>query len=682
MPVRPRSLSLLLVLGLAVLAHARGLGGAFVYDDHRFIEQNAALIPVRGLDYLLDPATASAASGAGVSVDIYRPLRTLLFALERAAFGLAPAGWHFVSLLLHAANAWLVLRLLRRLVGGEAAAVAGALVFAVHPVTVECVAWVSSQGDLLALTLMLGALAAFEGPGVRRTALGVVLGLLACLAKESAIVLPALLIVRDLSLDASQAPPRATTGMRTALLALGVAGYFLLRTAVMPGAMAQVEHPGFAEAVRGFLAATTWYAGSLLWPSGFRFETDLLAPLGWGEPSVVLGLGIWGTVLAAGFAAVRGGRPAALVFATFGAAAALGPVSQVLVPLKTLAAERFLYPVLPCAVAALAAGAAALGRRWGGAVAWTPLALAVPLTVVTLARTPAWHDEESLWRAVRRDRPWNARAYEGLGFALLDQGRWQEAERAYTSYFEANPWDGKAHYVFALHLESIARTLDATDPDVLRESDIRAKRRAVLHLTFLELARAVGIWDEVGLAAGRGSPAMLEDALRRTCDAALAYGDLGQARVANDRLLALAGFEPSDAARVMREGPLPLRLMRWFLAWLEATSPPADVPPAVREQHLRVRADVLRDAGLDPEKGNDLIVVALEAPLGGLVAAAEAAHRGLTPGPARATAFGVLTKLWGLQAELLVATGRPEEARRVLGEAHRRRLAEPLAGGP
>jgi hypothetical protein len=148
-----RVAGLAVVLLGAFLAHAVATGHGFVYDDHRFVEHNPAIRsladPAR---FFTDPGTASAAQG--VEPDVWRPLRTLAFALEYAAFGLAPRGWHVVNLLVHLLNAALVYRLLLRLLapapappsgggaGAVVAAAAGALLFAVHPVTVETVAWV------------------------------------------------------------------------------------------------------------------------------------------------------------------------------------------------------------------------------------------------------------------------------------------------------------------------------------------------------------------------------------------------------------------------------------------------------------------------------------------------------------------------------------------------------------
>ena len=122
---RRLAVAALVVVAAAVAAHATVLDGGFVYDDHRFIEHNVAIRSLSVADFLTDPSTASVSEG--IQHDVYRPLRTLLFALEFQLFAsVAPDGtvefhlpwWHAISLLLHALNAVLVLRLLLPLLRG------------------------------------------------------------------------------------------------------------------------------------------------------------------------------------------------------------------------------------------------------------------------------------------------------------------------------------------------------------------------------------------------------------------------------------------------------------------------------------------------------------------------------------------------------------------------------------
>lgn len=673
------SLRLGLLLLLTVAVHARGLPAGFVYDDHRFIEHNTWLAPITPWAYLVDPSTASAASGDGITADIYRPLRTLLFAVERALFGLWAPGWHAFSLLLHLGVVALLYRLLVRLLGLQSPGPwLGAALVAVHPVTVESVAWVSSQGDLLAWLLLLAAFEVLAAPGRLRTLVGTLLTGLACLAKESALVAPALLLLRDFALPRDAAPEARTTWSRAALLALVVVGYLALRTSVLPG-LAQVPHPeGSAWAsLRGFLLALSWYAGALLWPTGFRLETDLLVPLSWGDPSVVLGAGLLLTLLAAGWVSARAGRGAVLAFCAWGALVALGPVSQVLVPLKSLAAERFLYPVLPCLAAGLALGAGALQRRWGRPAVLAAALLLAPLTWVTLARTAAWSDEESLWTAVRRDRPSNGRAYHGLGEALFAKGRFSEASAAYSTYLQAWRYDGKARRQFVDHIEGWIRTLRSDDPEIEASSDLGKRRRELRALQAGLLLSALEIWDEVGLEAGRGSRSWLVDTLDRLVEVALELGDLSLARSALNRRLALEGVNPASPAALSASTPLRLRTLRWLLAWRAVTAPEGALPPEQRRQRQQQRADVLRDAGLDPTTFDEALRYQLEPALIGF--REEARQRALaargTPGAARADEQ--VLALAQLHAELLALTGRREEAERLMRELVVRQLGGP-----
>ncbi len=242
---RPWLVGSLVVVLTAVAAYGTSTGGGWVFDDHRFVEQNPALDTVDVPAYFRDPETASASEG--IHPDIYRPIRTFDYAVDTAVFGrddAPPFRWE--NLLLHALAAILVFRLAWRVAGErvDAGLLAG-LLFAVHPVAVEAVAWVSSRGDLLALVGMLAALLVLERPGVGRTLLGALLALLACFAKESAVVLPALLLLRDVALPPGRRLPWRTTVARTAVLLFVALGYIAVRLTVI-GDLAQGAFPGEA----------------------------------------------------------------------------------------------------------------------------------------------------------------------------------------------------------------------------------------------------------------------------------------------------------------------------------------------------------------------------------------------------------------------------------------------------
>lgn len=649
-----RAATLAAVLLLAVFAHGACVGHGFVYDDHRFVVHNPAIRTLAHPERFLDPATASAA--LGVEPDVWRPLRTLLFAIDYALFSLSPRGWHLVSLLVHLLNAALVFRLFLRLTAPGAlppsappdaptaplaVAAVGAALFAVHPVTVEAVAWISSRGDLAACTFSLVALLASTRPGGRATAVVVVCGALALLAKESALSLFALLPLLRWALPRDARPSGATPTLRAGLLLAVSAAYLAVRAAVLPTPpdltpFAQLAHPDGdpGASVRAFLAAVTGYAGSVLVPVGFPFDRNAVThppPSSFFHPEVVIGAGILASLLCA---AVRGlGRSRSLApFCAGGALAVLVPVSGVLVPLKAFSADRFLYPALPGLALAAAVGLSRAGRLLpvGAARRVAPVAAAglavVGCLLMTRARTEPWRDEASLWEAVRRHDPMNPRAYEGLGFELLRtldraadpslsrgdprrlaavRDHLDKGQRALRTYQEFQPYDGKvrAQNVAALRrlYDELISVAGASTESVVK--DIRVPQW-VLTTTIAEARAALEAWDRYGLSRARGDEALRRATLRDWREAALDLGDLGEALRTNDLLAEADRRDAGSVAYEQRRVPVLVAAMALRDDPRGPLAPEAPRDPARDLARRRVRAEVLGRLGIDPARSD------------------------------------------------------------------------------
>jgi tetratricopeptide (TPR) repeat protein len=192
--------ALFAVLALAALAYANSFAGVPQYDDYNVI--------------IDDPAVRSLAAWRAAMPGI-RPLLKLSYAFNNSWGGLA--GFHSLNLLLHLFNAALVLLVLRRLLPDlPAAALAGALLFALHPVNTEAVTMLSGRSvSLMSLFFLAGVLAHLGG----RTLLSLV-GLAAAVAtRETALALPAVLtLVGFWQLRATPALP-AGRALRSALCA-------------------------------------------------------------------------------------------------------------------------------------------------------------------------------------------------------------------------------------------------------------------------------------------------------------------------------------------------------------------------------------------------------------------------------------------------------------------------------
>jgi tetratricopeptide (TPR) repeat protein len=395
---------------LTLLPHCGGLANGFVYDDFRFFVENPGVHALaRPIELLCDPARAS----SPLDRDIWRPLRTLLFAGEHALFGGRAAGWHATSLLLHLLLVRALIALAGRLPGAtRGRALAAGLLFGVHPLSVESVAWVSSQGDLLAA---LFSVACIAGAG-RRPLLASAAAALALLSKESALPLVlALLAARRLLRGDSRPRPGVV-----AAAAVASALYLLARQAVLERGL-DLSAAGLSQRDAGLDARLLQFCQNLPlslrrflwpWPLSIDYDARLIGEPGAGH--VVLALALLAALAFALFRRPglreRCGLPLLLAFLF------LLPASGLLVALKSPMAERFL--LLPCAGLALAAAAACpQGER--SLTARRVAAMLLPAAVLlgatlTFLRTRDFRSEEALWRAELAIHPQSVQARLGL----------------------------------------------------------------------------------------------------------------------------------------------------------------------------------------------------------------------------------------------------------------------------
>ncbi len=450
------------VFVVPLLLFAPTLGHDFVWDDRSILLPNPALGDWSRLGELLTSDFFRESQEQG-PFDYWRPLVVLTHMVERSLFGGRPAGYHAVNVVLHATASMLVFLLGLGTLGRPAPALAGGLLFAVHPVHVEVVAWVSGRSDLLlglflALALLGDWLAGRSGH--RRWQAVALAGFAAALAsKESAAVFPALVAARAaLAGPVSQRPrQKAARALGAALPALGVLGAFLL---VRYGLLDVVPPQGAAAEPADRLALfwTWWsalwlYARLLVWPAGLSIAHDL--PLA-GDPgswTVAAGLcvcaaAIWGVVR------LRRTVPGAS-FGLVVLLATLAPLSHFLVPITSHVeatfpvAERFLYaPSIGfCLVAgwllmealprALTVARGAL-RPPGGLPGRLVPAAFLGLALVAAAGTSAlrardWRDEATLFAATLRSSPDSAMARLNHAAALMELARGEtdgEARRA------------------------------------------------------------------------------------------------------------------------------------------------------------------------------------------------------------------------------------------------------------
>jgi tetratricopeptide (TPR) repeat protein len=398
-----------------LLAYLPALGAGYVWDDDWYLTENPHLRDLAGLARIWIP---------GNTVQYYPAVFTS-FWLEQRAWGLDPAGYHLVNVLLHALNALLVWRLARALCIPGAWLV-GAL-FALHPVHVESVAWITERKNVLSGCFYLAAALAylrFQGVGAARWrwyAASLGLFALALLSKTVTCSLPVALglalLWRGERITLRSLSPLAP--MLALGLALALHTAYLERTHV--GARGIDFDLGLAERLLVAGNALVFYPQKLLlpWPLVFvypRWELDAGRLASYWPLALVLAV-----AAAAALFWARGRRAPALALCFYGATIfpALGFV--VVYPLRySFVADHFQY-LASLGILALVAGSGAslLTPRSLGAVAAVVLSC---LALLTWRQCRLYADAETLWRATLRHNPDAWMAHSNLARLLSERG--------------------------------------------------------------------------------------------------------------------------------------------------------------------------------------------------------------------------------------------------------------------
>ncbi|HEU4440202.1 MAG TPA: tetratricopeptide repeat protein [Methylomirabilota bacterium] len=411
------------------------------------------------------------------------PLTWLTFGADYVLWGMKPVGYHLTNLLLHTAAAvalyFVALRLLRvATAGGEAAprlgALAAALFFSIHPLRVESVAWATERRDVLSglwfLLAVLTYLVAVDRSGVRRRrwlAGSVACYALALMSKAIVMTLPAVLLILDIyplrRIDRwrawATAEGRRALAEKVPYAALAIAGagmaIYALRTHAQEMLVPQPLESRIAVALYG----VAFYAWKTFVPFPISPLYQLPARV---DPAAPAMLASAAAVLAVTVLLVWQRRrwPAGLaVWLSY--LVLLAPVSGIVQSGPQLVAARYSY--LACLGGALLAGAAVwwLARRarlagsaWRGAVAGAVVVIAgfAGLGALAWRETHVWRDSETLWAHVVATDPASSIAHNNLGFAYLQQGRLDEAERETLAALRLDPEWELAHANLAVVL--------------------------------------------------------------------------------------------------------------------------------------------------------------------------------------------------------------------------------------
>lgn len=466
---------------LVVAAYVPALYSGYIWDDDVYVTNNPALTSLGGLWSTWTHLSANVQ---------YYPLVFTSFWLEYHVWQLSPFGYHLVNVVLHLLNAFLVWSILRRL--DVRGAWLAAAVFAIHPVHVESVAWITERKNVLSGFFYLGAMAAYlrfadvctegapraggrpAGTAWGAYALAFVLFGCALLSKTVTVTLPVILLVvawwkrgRIEKRDVLPLVPFLLLGA-----VMGAVTPYLERVQV--GATGTEWNLTLIERVLVAGRAIWFYAWKLLLPVNLIFSYPRWSVDAGRWWQYLFPIAALGTMIVLYLKRHRIGRGALAAFLYFviTLAPALGFFD--FYPMRySFVADHFQYLaslgpiVLTSALLSKAADGltrvqappAAHARRL--ATLGLVSLLLTPLAALTWRQSRIYRNERTLWSDTIAKNPHSWLAYNNLGLFYFRQFDWGRAVPMFEQSLKLNPDNAEAHYNLALVLRDIGRGAEA-----------------------------------------------------------------------------------------------------------------------------------------------------------------------------------------------------------------------------
>lgn len=474
----------------------------------------------------------------------YQPLTWATYGLDYLAWGMDPFGYHLTNIILHSANALLFYSLCLKLLAPAAppaapgegmelrlSALFAALVFAVHPLRAESVAWISERRDVLSgffflLTVILYLRTQSAGGEqksfLRLNAAPLAAFVLALLSKSMTVTLPAVLLLLDVyPLGRLPGGPRRWFSPEYRRVWLEKIPYFLLSavfsfiayywTYKASGSLSDTAAYYVPSTIKPVTAAA-WHVWKTLAPFDLAPLYRFAAP---GQSALFAAAAL--AALTAAALALRRRWPGILpawAYYLVTVSPTLGLLNAVNVSVHS-ASDRYSY--LPCLGFAALAGAGfraclpAAGGRSRGAYLAAACLLIAGLALLTSRQAGIWLNSETLWRHALSTNPELDIAHDNLGSALAVQGRTMEAARHYREALRLSPDLADAHFNLGVLLFAEGRSAEAAAH--YREALRIRPGSASAHFNYGVVLAAAGNSVEAAAhyrAALRGNPAFAQ----------------------------------------------------------------------------------------------------------------------------------------------------------------------------
>ncbi len=458
-----RELLIYAAIGLvAFCAYANTLGHGFVYDDNRQIMMNPLI--QRSELYgkaLTSDVWAFKGSDKIAASNYFRPTFVAWMIVNWKMFGANPVGWHLATVLLHVAVCLLLFSFLRRLGCDEMTSGVIAVLFAVHPVHVENVAWISGATDTLLTFFLVISLILAQSYAANRSsstalrlnallALSVLAYVLALGAKEIALLCAPLywLVLRG---ERTSSDSRYGGGNAAILYLIAAAVFFAVRFRVLGSVLLSVEDPVTGNAFVSIPTIFVFYLRQIFLPLWLSPALPVRPIETIGFTTFVLPLVISIAIVAGLWTLARRTQVQKFGFALF-VLTLLPVINPTNFGTEHIVHDRYLYlPLAGILMVIVPAIAGFIGDKNRTVIAAGFAILVVLLGVKTYSYSSVWRSDETLWRRAVLVDPNSAHAWFNLAAAVQDP---RESLAAYERSLRIKPTGGaltgKARALIAL----------------------------------------------------------------------------------------------------------------------------------------------------------------------------------------------------------------------------------------
>ncbi|MFA6364935.1 MAG: hypothetical protein WCW78_00845 [Candidatus Paceibacterota bacterium] len=464
----------LLVVGalvvLGIIAYANALPNKFLYDDNDGIVNNTYIKDWR---FFPNYFSENLIAGAGVVSNYWRPVLLITYSVEWHLWKDWVPGYHAVNILVHIADAILIFFILFHLFSLRGPAAIAALLFAIHPLQTESITYISGLGDPLSLFFILigtyfflkvrGALSdAKENNLWLNYAIIVISFLLALMTKERSVVFPAILLLADLFIWKTRESSLLSfwSFIKQSFIRIAPFGAISLGYLILRGTLLNFQNtfniytvPNYytehiTARIFTFLSIIPTYFSLIIAPFGLHMErsNEIAAATTFFNPLVLFGAGI---LLALSLLAIYTWKKhPAYTFGVLWFFFMIFPSSGIAAPVAGIIYEHYLYAPL-------------IGIAWLIGLFWFSLyeshtnkiwtigfiILLIGSSIfLTMRRNRDWKDEITFFKNTLEYVPQSDRMWDNLGIAYKKLGDVKNAEHAYTTASQINPYSPAPHY--------------------------------------------------------------------------------------------------------------------------------------------------------------------------------------------------------------------------------------------